>query len=122
MQIRGDPIAVIGDAGLHREFPGHSQIVLRGEGRRPADDPKARRPDAHVFTACVAVRLGIPMETEPGVTPPIGVAPGFFMPAGQQSTGEHHESRKTDHFVSATLQSDRPGNRPFPLYPAHPQR
>ncbi|GEM_PF-2524808 len=49
VQIRGDPIAVIGDAGLHRDFPGHSQIVLRGEGRRPADDPKARRPDAHVF-------------------------------------------------------------------------
>ena len=49
VQIRGDPIAVIGDAGLHRDFPGHSQIVLWGEGRRPADDPKARRPDAHVF-------------------------------------------------------------------------
>jgi hypothetical protein len=65
VQIRGGPAAVIGDAGLHRGFPGHSQSTPWGEGRRPADDPKARRPDADVSRACIAVRLGFLWKQNP---------------------------------------------------------
>lgn len=69
MQFRGGPAAVIGDVGQHRGFPVTLNESHGGEGRRPANDPKARRPDVSVFNASIAVRLGIPMETEPGEAP-----------------------------------------------------
>ena len=68
MQIRGGPAAVIGDAGPHREFPGHSQNI---NGGKAADQQTIRKPEdlMLMFYARIAVRLGILMETEPGVTP-----------------------------------------------------
>jgi hypothetical protein len=51
------------------KFPVTPERIL-GEGRRPADDPKARRPDVDVSRARIACcTSGIPMETDPGVAP-----------------------------------------------------
>ena len=55
-------------------------------GGKAADQQTIRKPEdlmLNVTHTRIAVRLGIPMETEPGVAP-MGVAPGFFMYAGQQ--------------------------------------